>query len=109
MERGILMVETFSEGEDLPGGKTKQWIITPNEDKSIVITVISEEWCRAAERLCPFVMIIVPPNSLIGQVADCMPAVLPRAAWPVWFGETDASDTDIRAWCRPMMMLAPGP
>lgn len=41
-------------------------------------------------------MIIVPPNSLIGQVTDRMPAVLPRAAWPVWFGETDASDTDIK-------------
>lgn len=37
------MVETFSEGEDLPGGKTKQWIITPNDDQSIVLTVISEE------------------------------------------------------------------
>jgi hypothetical protein len=27
--RGILMVHTFNEGEELPNGKTKQWIVTP--------------------------------------------------------------------------------
>ncbi|MBS0251612.1 MAG: hypothetical protein JSR78_11185 [Proteobacteria bacterium] len=27
--RGILVVHTFNEGEELPNGKTKQWFITP--------------------------------------------------------------------------------
>jgi putative SOS response-associated peptidase YedK len=26
---GILMVHTFNEGEELPNGKTKQWVVTP--------------------------------------------------------------------------------
>lgn len=29
--RGILMVHTFNEGEELPNGKTKQWVITPQD------------------------------------------------------------------------------
>lgn len=27
------MVHTFNEGEELPNGKTKQWVITPNDDE----------------------------------------------------------------------------
>lgn len=94
--RGILMVETFNEGQDLPGGKTKQWTITPKDGQPIAIAVICEEWRRAAESLWTFVMITVPPNSLIVRVTDRMPAVLPRAVWPVWLGETDASDMDVK-------------
>lgn len=42
--RGILMVETFNEGEKLTNGKTKQWVIRPKDRKPIAIAVIWEEW-----------------------------------------------------------------
>ncbi len=35
--RGILVVHTFNEGEELPNGKTKQWVITPKDGKPISI------------------------------------------------------------------------
>jgi putative SOS response-associated peptidase YedK len=32
---GILMLHTFNEGEELPNGKTKQWVITPNDGQPL--------------------------------------------------------------------------
>ena len=38
-----------------------------------------------------------PANALISHIADRMPAILPREAWPIWLGETDASPGQIKA------------
>jgi putative SOS response-associated peptidase YedK len=35
--RGILMVHTFNEGEELPSGKTKQWVVTPHHGQPIAM------------------------------------------------------------------------
>lgn len=53
--RGILLVETFNEGEDLPNGKTKQWVISPDDKEPIAIAVICERWTNGAESLETFV------------------------------------------------------
>ena len=43
--RGILMVHTFNEGEELPNGKTKQWVVTPNDgNRPAPDTVIGAEF-----------------------------------------------------------------
>ena len=42
--RGVLVVHTFNEGEELSNGKTKQWVITRNDGKPIAIAVICEKW-----------------------------------------------------------------
>jgi putative SOS response-associated peptidase YedK len=55
--RGILMVHTFNEGEELPSGKTKQWVVTPNDGQPIAIAVIFEEWQNGPETLLTFVMV----------------------------------------------------
>lgn len=89
--RGILMVSTFNEGEELPSGKTRQWTITPQDHQPIAIAVIGEEWTHGAESLQTFVMVTTPPNALISRITDRMPAILPREAWPVWLGERHAS------------------
>ena len=49
--RGILMVHTFNEGEELPNAKTKQWVVTPDDGRPIAIAVIWEEWHNGAETL----------------------------------------------------------
>ena len=95
--RGILMVHTFNEGEELPNGKTKQWVITPNDGQPIAIAVVCEEWRNGAEVLQTFVQVTTPANVLISRITDRMPAILPREAWPVWLGETDASLDDVKA------------
>lgn len=98
--RGILMVETFNEGEELPNGKTKQWVITPNDREPIAIAVICEKWTNGTERLETFVQVTTPANALITPITDRMPAILPRESWAAWLGETDAGPADIKALLR---------
>jgi putative SOS response-associated peptidase YedK len=92
--RGILMVETFNEGEELPNGKKKQWVIRPKDRKPIAIAVIWEEWEDIG---LSFVMITVPANALISKVTDRMVAVLKPEDWPAWLGETDVQLRDVKA------------
>ena len=95
--RGIVLAETFNEGEQLPSGKTKQWVIRPKDRKPIAIAVIWEEWSGDAGSEPTFVMVTVPPNDLIGRITDRMPAILRREDWPVWLGETDAPLAEAKA------------
>ncbi|NWH07460.1 MAG: SOS response-associated peptidase family protein [Alphaproteobacteria bacterium] len=98
--RAILLVQTFNEGEDLPSGKTRQWVITPKDGKPLGIAVIWEEWVNGPERLTTFVMVTVPPNDLIAKVTDRMPAFLRPEDWSAWLGETGASLAEVKALLR---------
>ncbi len=95
--RGILMVDTFNEGEELPNGRTKQWVITPRDRQPIALAVICEQWTNGAETLETFVQVTVPANALIAKITDRMPAILPRETWPAWLGETHAAPADVKA------------
>jgi len=98
--RGIVIVHTFNEGEELPNGKTKQWVITPKDNEPIAIAVICEQWQNGADVLDTFVQVTVPANALIARITDRMPAILPRDAWPVWLGETWAPSEEVKALLR---------
>lgn len=98
--RGILMVHTFNEGEELPNGRTKQWVIAPKDRQPVALAVICEKWTNGTEVLDTFVMLTTPANALISRITDRMPAILPREAWPIWLGETDASPDTIKAVLR---------
>jgi putative SOS response-associated peptidase YedK len=95
--RGIVLVETFNEGEQLASGKTQQWVIHPKDRKPIAIAVIWEEWAGDAGSEPTFVMVTVPPNELIGRITDRMPAILRQEDWGTWLGEDDASLKDVKA------------
>ncbi len=95
--RGVLLVETFNEGEKLESGRTKQWVISPRDRKPISIAVIWEEWeGDAGTELC-FIQVTVPANPLIAKVTDRMPAILRQEDWPVWLGEVDAPLSTIKS------------
>jgi putative SOS response-associated peptidase YedK len=98
--RGILMVDTFNEGEEMPGGKTKQWVIRPKDKKPIAIAVIWEEWEGDAGAVPCFIQATVPANPLVSKITDRMPAILNREDWPVWLGEVDAPLKDVKALLR---------
>jgi putative SOS response-associated peptidase YedK len=98
--RGILMVHTFNEGEELPNGKTRQWVITPRDGQPVAIAVICERWENGPEVLDTFIMVTTPPNALIARITDRMPGILPREAWPIWLGETEAPLAEVRAVLR---------
>ena len=95
--RGVLLVETFNEGERLESGKTRQWVISPRDRKPIAIAVIWEEWeGEAGHELC-FIQVTVPANPLIAKITDRMPAILRQEDWPVWLGEVDRPFSEIKA------------
>ena len=98
--RGILVVSTFNEGEELESGKTKQWVISPKDGEPIAMAVIYEEWRNADEELFTFVLVTVPPNPLIARVTDRMPAMLKPEDWSLWLGETPAPLAHVKALLR---------
>lgn len=95
--RGILMVETFNEGEEQTGGKTKQWVFRPRDRKPIAIAVIWEEFQGEAGAELTFIQLTVPANPLVSKITDRMPAILSQQDWPVWLGEIDAPYKDVKA------------
>jgi putative SOS response-associated peptidase YedK len=96
--RGIVVVNTFNEGEELPGGKTKQWTITPRDGKPVGIAVIYEQWEHTdGNEILTFVMATTPANKLISAITDRMPAILPPEQWATWLGETNAPLSEVKA------------
>jgi putative SOS response-associated peptidase YedK len=98
--RGILVVHTFNEGEELPSGKTKQWVITPTDGKPIAIAVICEKWTNGVDALDTFIMVTTPANTLISTITDRMPAILQPEDWSTWLGENGASLAEAKAVLR---------
>ncbi len=98
--RGILVVHTFNEGEELPNGRTKQWVITPNDDKPIAIAVICEKWTNGSEELDTFIQVTTPANALISKITDRMPAILQPEDWATWLGEREGGLADVKAVLR---------
>lgn len=98
--RGIVLVETFNEGEALDTGRTRQWVISPKDRKPIAIAVIWQEWVADTGSEPTFVMVTVPPNPLIARITDRMPAILRQEDWGVWLGEVDAPMKDVKALLR---------
>ena len=98
--RGIVLVETFNEGEVLDNGKTKQWVVRPRDRKPIAIAVIWEEWVGDTGSEPTFVMVTVPPNPLIARITDRMPAILREKDWATWLGEHDTALQDVKSLLR---------
>ncbi len=98
--RGILVVHTFNEGEELPNGKTKQWVITPKDGKTIAIAVICEKWTNGDETLDTFIQVTTPANALIAKITDRMPTILQLEDWATWLGEREGGPADVKVVLR---------
>ncbi len=99
--RGLVVVSSFNEGEEITPTKTAQYIITPNDGQPLAIAVIWECWSRGPGALLSFAMVTTPPNKLIGKITDRMPAVLPPEHWAKWLGEESASVTELKSLLVP--------
>jgi putative SOS response-associated peptidase YedK len=100
--RGLLIVTTFNEGEEIAPRKTQQYTIMPRDDNPLAIAVVWERWInRNEDELLTFVMVTTPANALIGKITDRMPAVLPESSWPKWLGEEPATSDELKALLQP--------
>lgn len=96
--RGLLVVSSFNEGEEISPSKTIQHVITPKDGKPLAIAVIWERWTHRNEgELYTFVMATVPANKLISRITDRMPAIVAPADWAKWLGEEPASIAELKA------------
>jgi putative SOS response-associated peptidase YedK len=100
--RSILVVRTFNEGAELPNGKTKQHVITPNDGRPVGIAAIWNLESRDDGPFYSFVMATVGANKLISTITDRMPAVLQHDDWPKWLGEEPGSAEEVKALLRPI-------
>lgn len=115
--RGILVVNSFNEGEEVPtykpdrvtptgNTKTIQWTIRPRDGSRLAIAVIWREKETPAGPQPEFVMCTTMANKGIskfvtGDPDQRMPAVLHEEDIPVWLGEVPASPEEIRDVLRP--------
>ena len=112
--RGVLIVSSFNEGEEVatfkpdritPTGNTKtiQWTIRPKDGARLAIAVIYRETDTDGAE---FVMCTTTANAGIASFVTSDPdkrmaAVLREQDLPVWLGETTASLEDIRGLLVP--------
>ena len=100
--RGLLIVETFNEGEEITPTKTRQYIVSPHDGAPLAIAVIWERWLgRAPVDLLSFAMVTTTPNALIATITDRMPAVLPPEHWAKWLGEEPTTVEELKALLVP--------
>ena len=95
--RGILMVETFNEGQDQGGASKKQFVVRPKDGKPLALAVIWEEWQGDDGAVLTFNMLTVPANAVISPIEERMPAVLHQEDWPKWLGQDDADLDEVKA------------
>ena len=116
-QRGILIVNSFNEGEEVPtykpdrvtptgNTKTVQWMIRPKDGSRLVIAVIYRDVPSPTSTAMEFVMCTTLANKgisefVIGDPDQRMPAVLNESDIPVWLGEAPASLEEVRACLRP--------
>jgi len=102
--RGIVVMQTFNEGLDLPNGKTEQWTIDPCDGvpRGFAFLWNGYEMEGVKEPMLACVMVTVPASKLIQPITDRMPAILENADWETWLGENDASPERVKAVLRTM-------
>ncbi len=104
--RGVTWIKTFNEGLEVPvqftdgtpAGKawTQQWRVRRRDQQPAIIAVIFDEFDvgRGVER--EFIQITVEANDLISEITDRMPLFLEDEDLPVWLGEVEASEAQVR-------------
>lgn len=103
-QRGIVVMQTFNEGKELPNGKTEQWRINPGDGvpRGFAFLWRRFEIVGLPAPMLACVMATVPPNKLIAEITDRMPAILEPENWAKWLGEEDASPGDVKAVLKTM-------
>ena len=103
-QRGIVVMQTFNEGKELPNGKTEQWTVDPRDGVPRGFAFL---WRRfeihglPAPLLC-CVLATVPASKLISAVTDRMPAILEDRDWQTWLGENSATPAEAKAVLKTM-------
>lgn len=95
--RGVIFATEFNIGEELPNGKTKQWICARRDGKAIAMPVVYSMTQMVEGNLWAFAMVTqdsVPP---LNGKDNRMPALLETDDLPQWLGERAATTGELKA------------
>ncbi|HEX3675409.1 MAG TPA: SOS response-associated peptidase family protein [Rhizomicrobium sp.] len=99
--RGVMVMNSFNEGEEITPSKTLQYVVTPRDNKTFAVAVLWEAWENPEHgELLTYVMATVPANALIAKITDRMPAIFALEDIPAWLGETTATIEQLKAMLR---------
>jgi putative SOS response-associated peptidase YedK len=100
--RGVIFAKQFNIGEELPNGKTKQWVCSRADGEPVAMAVIFNAWETVGGPLRAFAMVTTASCPPLAAKDDRMPALLhDDAEVGVWLGETGVGPTDIKSLLRP--------
>jgi putative SOS response-associated peptidase YedK len=94
--RGLIVVSSFNEGEEITPARTQQYVLTPCDAKPIAIAVIWEPTDPLS-----FAMVTSGANTLIASITDRMPALIRDEDWSKWLGEEPATVGELKAMLSP--------
>ena len=85
------------------GGKTQPYAIVPQAGSIFAFAGLWERWKNPADGsiVRSFTIVTGLPNELCRPIHERMPVILPKAAWPIWLGETDVSPDQLHALLSP--------
>ena len=87
------------------GGRTQPYAIVPAGAAGglFALAGLWERWRdpRDGSILRSFTIVTGEPNALLEPIHDRMPIILPKSAWPLWLGETEASSGELFGLLRP--------
>lgn len=100
--RGVVFCKMFNIGEELPNGKTKQWVCSRPDGKAMALAVIYGQWELAVwGRLDAFVMVTVDSCPPLNGRDNRMPAILcSEDEISTWIGEQGADTRELKALLR---------
>jgi len=100
--RGVVFTKAFNIGEELPNGKTKQWVCSRADGQPVAIAVIYSAWDTSFGRIHTCVMVTTESCPPLNMKDNRMPALLcDLEEIRTWLGETDDSMAEIKALLRP--------
>jgi len=100
--RCLVPADAFYEWQKRDGA-TQPYAIVPGEGAIFAFAGLWERWKNPADGsiVRSFAIVTGLPNALCRPIHERMPVILPKAAWPLWLGETEASPAELLALLQP--------
>jgi putative SOS response-associated peptidase YedK len=101
--RCLVPADAFYEWQKTGGKTTVPYAIVPAAGGLFAFAGLWERWRSPADGsiLRSFTIVTGTANALCAPIHERMPVILPREAWSVWLGETEAVAEELLALLRP--------
>jgi len=101
--RCLVPSDGFYEWQKQAAGKPQPYAIVPQEGAIFAFAGLWERWKNPADGsiVRSFTIVTGLPNPLTRPIHERMPVILPKAAWPLWLGDAEASPDELLALLSP--------